>query len=82
MHLALWYVLLVCHQYDVCENSVGSVYVGGYGGLSESGLCVFCKLCPVCFLVVGNGPSVLLSSVVLCLRVPESGVCVHISGED
>ena len=37
----LWYVVLVCHQYDVCENSVGSVYVGGYGGLSESGLCVF-----------------------------------------
>ena len=32
VHLALWYVLLVCHQYDVCENSVGSVYVGGYGG--------------------------------------------------
>ena len=29
VHLALWYVLLVCHQYDVCENSVGSVYVGG-----------------------------------------------------
>ena len=58
MHLALWYVLLVCHQYDVCENSVGSVYVGGYGGLSES--CVFCKLYPVCFLVVGKGPSVLL----------------------
>ena len=51
---------MFCHQYDVCENSVGSVYVGGYGGLSESGLCVFCKLCPVCFRVVGNGPSVLL----------------------
>ena len=60
VHLALWYVLLVCHQYDGCENYVGSVYVGGYGGLSESGLCVFCKLCPVCFLVVGKGPSVLL----------------------
>ena len=58
MHLAPWCVLLVCHQYDVCGNSVGSVYVGGYGGLS--GLCVFCKLCPVCFLVVGKGPSVLL----------------------
>ena len=40
----------------VCKT----VYVGGYGGLSESGLCVFCKLCPVCFLVVGKGPSVLL----------------------
>ena len=50
----------LCHQYDVCENSVGSVYVGGYGGLSKSGLCVFHKLCPVCFLVVGKGPSVLL----------------------
>ena len=60
MHLDLWYVVLVCHQYDVCENSVGSVYVGGYGGLSESGLCVFCKLCPVCFLVVDKGLSVLL----------------------
>ena len=60
VHLALWYVVLVCHQYDVCENSVGSVYVGGYGGLSESRLCVFCKSCPVCFLVVGKGPSVLL----------------------
>ena len=58
MYLALRYVLLVCHQYDVCENSVGSVYVGGYGGLSKSGLCVFCKLFPVCFLVVGKGPSV------------------------
>ena len=54
------YVLLVCHQYEVCENSVGRVYVGGYSGLSESGLCVFCKLCPVFFLVVGKGPSVLL----------------------
>ena len=30
-------------------NYVGSVYVGGYGGVSERGLCVFCKLCPVCF---------------------------------
>ena len=60
VYLALWYVLLVCHQYDVCENSVGSVYVGGYGGLSESGLCVFCELCPVCFLVVGNGQSFFL----------------------
>ena len=50
----------VCHQYDVCENYVGSVYVGGYSGQCESGVCVFCKLCPVCFLVVGKGPSVLL----------------------
>ena len=56
MHLALWYGVLVCHQYDVCENYVGSVYIGGYGGLSESGRCVFHKLCPVGFLVVGECP--------------------------
>ena len=29
MHLTLWYVVLVCHQYDVCKNYAGSVYVGG-----------------------------------------------------
>ena len=38
MHLSLWYVVRVCHQYDVCENYVGSVCIGGYGGLSESGV--------------------------------------------
>ena len=29
LHLTLWYVVLVYHQYDVCKNYVGSVYVGG-----------------------------------------------------
>ena len=40
MHLALWYVVLVCYQYDACNNYVnyGNVYVGGYGGLCEGGL--------------------------------------------
>ena len=60
MHLSLWYVMLVYHQYDVCKNYVGSVHVGGYGGLSKTGLCVFRELCPVGFLVVGESPSVLL----------------------
>ena len=60
MHLSLRYGVLVCHQYDVCENYVGSVYIGRYGGLNESGLCVFCELCPVNFIVVGECPSVLL----------------------
>ena len=49
-----------CHLYDVCENYVGSVYVSGYGGLSETRLCVFRKLCQVSFLVVGECASVLL----------------------
>ena len=52
--------MIVCYQYDVCENYVGSVCIGGYGGLSESGFCVFRELCPVSFLVVGECPSVLL----------------------
>ena len=60
MHISLWYVVLVCHQYDVYENYVGIVYIGGYGGLNESRLCVFRELCPVSFLVVGECPSVLL----------------------
>ena len=52
MHLTLWYIVIVCHLDDVCENYISSVYVGGYCCLSESGLCVFGKLCPVGFLVV------------------------------
>ena len=56
MHLGPWYVVFVCHQYDVCKNYVGSAYNGGYGGLNESGLCVFREVCPVSFLVVGESP--------------------------
>ena len=66
MHLARWYVVLVCHQYDVCKPYVDSLYVRGYGGLSKkNGLCVFCELCPVSLLVVGESPSTLLLSVVM-----------------
>ena len=50
VHLALWYVVLVCHQYDVCKNYVGSVCAGVDGSLSESGRCVFRELCSVTFL--------------------------------
>ena len=60
MQFARWYVVLVCHQHDVCENPVGSVYTGGYGGLGESGLCVFRELCPVSSPAVGECPPVLL----------------------
>ena len=62
MHFTLWYIVFVCHQNDVCENSIGSVYVGGYCGLSESGLRVFGKLCPVGFLVVCICPAGLFQS--------------------
>ena len=60
MHLTLLYIVCVCYQDEVCKNYNGSVYVGGYCGLSESGLCVFRELCPVSFLVVGECPSLLL----------------------
>ena len=56
----IWYVVLVCHQYDVCKDYIGSVYVGGYVGLSKSKLCVFRELCAVRFHIVGESPSVLL----------------------
>ena len=65
VYFALRYVVLVCHQYDVCKNYVGSVYVDGYSGMSESGLCVFRALCPVSFLVVGE----ILSFFVVCCHV-------------
>ena len=67
LHLTLWYSVFICHQNDVCENYIGSVYVGGYCGLSESGLCVFRELCPGSFLVIGECPSVYF--VVVCSHV-------------
>ena len=51
LEVLYWTFGMLC-LYDVCEKSVGSVYIGGYGGLSESGLCVFHELWPVSFLVV------------------------------
>ena len=51
MHLTLWYIVIVFQQNDVCVNYNGRMYVGGYYGLSKSGLCVFGKSCPVSFIV-------------------------------
>ena len=55
--------MFICQHDSVCEDSIGSVYVaivGGYCGLTERGLCVFCKLCPVGFPVVCKSLVVLL----------------------
>ena len=65
MYLTLWYIVFVCYQDDVFENYIGSVYVGGYCGLTESGLYVFGKLWPVGFPVVCKCSSVLLQSTVM-----------------
>ena len=43
-----WYVLLVCHQYDICDNYVGSVYISGYGGLSKADSVSTMSDCIVC----------------------------------
>ena len=57
--------MFVCRQNGVCEDYIGSVYVGGFCGLSESKLGVFGKLSPVSFLVVCECSSVLLQFVVM-----------------
>ena len=44
----------------VCLGVLELVHRCLYGGLSESELCAFREFCPVCFLVVGECPSVLL----------------------
>ena len=59
--LLVSFLCVICHY--VCKNYVGSMHIGGYGGLSESGLCVFRELCPVSFLVVGESPLVVCSHV-------------------
>ena len=74
MHLALWYVVLVCHQY-VCKNCVGSVYVGGYGHLFfEFVLIPFMLTCSMMrflsLLLLGLCPcgvSVVMWSSLICL---------------
>ena len=43
---------------NVCKHYVGSVHVGEYSSLSESGLFVFSELYPVGFLVVSWRKSV------------------------
>ena len=43
------------------KKYVGSVYAGGNDGLRKIGPCVFCELCQVSFLVVGESPSVCCS---------------------
>ena len=44
------HLIVLVRQNDVGNNSISS----GFGGLSENGLCVVSKLCPVSFLVVGR----------------------------
>ena len=57
--------MLVCHQHDVCKHYVGTVDVGGHGGLSESGHRTPHEPCPVSFPAVGENPSVLPQPVVM-----------------
>ena len=57
--------MFVCHQDDACDDSIGSVYVSGYCGLSESRVYVLGKLCPVGFPVICKCSSVLFQSIVM-----------------
>ena len=57
--------MFACLQNDVSEDYIGSVYVGGYCGLSESELCVFCNLCLVGFPVILECSYVMYQPVVM-----------------
>ena len=65
MNLTLWYIVFVRDHNDVCKNYIGSVYVGGYCGLSKSGLYIFGILCAVVFLIVCKCLSFFLQSIVM-----------------
>ena len=54
MHLALWYGVLVCHQYVLVKIMLAVYMLVGMVGLSESRFCVFRGLCPVDFVVVSS----------------------------
>ena len=58
MQLSLFYVVLVCHQYDVCEIMLAVCMLLGMVVRAKADF--FRELCPVSFLVVGESPSVLL----------------------
>ena len=47
VHLALWYVCLSAIIMMFVKILLAVCMLVGIVGLSESGLCVFCKLCPV-----------------------------------
>ena len=68
MHHTIWYVVIFCHQDDVCKHYIGSLYVGGYGGLSKNGPCSFHKLYQNYFLVVDkcSGVTCMLIVVMMC----------------
>ena len=59
-HIAVWDVVLVSHQYDVCKKICYQCVCWWVWCLSEHVLCVFRELCPVSFLVVGKSQWVLL----------------------
>ena len=65
MHLALCMLCLSAISMMFVKIMLAVCMFGGYGGLSESGLCAFRELCPVSFLVVGESSSVLLETVVM-----------------
>ena len=50
----------VCIFTELIPLCTLDIIISGYGGLSESRLCVFRELCPFSFLVVGECLSVLL----------------------
>ena len=61
--------MLICHQYDVCKHYVGSVYVGGDGGLSfvVHGCAVSRRYIDVCNCDLFSGVIVYLDHLKFCV---------------
>ena len=59
-HPAHWDVVFVFMENDVCVTGVCSVYVWWWLNVRENSICVYSKLCPVCFPIVRGCVSVLL----------------------
>ena len=60
MYLAIWNVVLICVENDVCEHGVCSVYICWWLNVRESSLSVCSELHPVCFSIVRECVSVLV----------------------
>ena len=58
--LALWDVVFVCVENDVCEDGVCGVYIWCSLNVRESSLHVCSELYPVCFSIVRECVSVLV----------------------
>ena len=85
MHPTIWYIVFICHHDEVCEYYIAVCMLVGIVVCVDTVVISGDDVC--CSVVFGTLLGVCvycyyLSSVVISVRVPERGVCVHISSKD